>query len=647
MLGVSHAAVVGLNFQAGWDDAGAAGYTGFPVTATAFGIAPSSWENLTPMDTGYGPSSGPFTLSESIDTTTAAGGLHPLPNGSLSVTWHANAANTSAFGLNDPTSYGPNNDPNQPHRGEQEVYYGFLRDDVFYYTSPTPVIPCSVTITGLKSVFTNSQYVVRTAASTDSGKIFTNAIVTSLTATSRLAYTALFTNYYDPSVFAPNNPSRVAGVMGGISSQSIALNDDSITITGAPAYDGPDGRQYTGGGPDAGPGIASPLSGVMITDHPIIVYSPKTPASLCAGDGVTLSVDAFGVPPLSYQWRKNHTPISGATSSTYTVASVGSSTAGYYDVVVTNAYGSATSDAAAVAGGNLLVTGQTNIVRDTKPGGSEQNAVNNGATWIASSSDGTMTRAGVLQFSATPGEQVALPGAANFQSPSGSILFWMRSAGTITNTPEVSPGAMIFTGGDGNDTDQNGLSIVQDDSGLLVAGTLTLTHGSSYQSIVPAVLESSRNVSDNKWHLIALTYDETINGGLGLYVDGALDSTNATITPWTWPVGGAQQIALGLSHKSNWRAYNGQLDDFRIYNRILTDAEIAQIYANNAVVDGKALQVQLNFDAAPGAGYSLQWTCGTILQSSTSVNGPYSTIDSATSPWNITSSQLQQFYRVQ
>jgi hypothetical protein len=57
-------------------------------------------------------------------------------------------------------------------------------------------------------------------------------------------------------------------------------------------------------------------------------------------------VVASGTATLTYQWRKDGTAISGATSSTYSISSAATSDAGSYTVVVTNSAGSATSNAA-------------------------------------------------------------------------------------------------------------------------------------------------------------------------------------------------------------------------------------------------------------------------------------------------------------
>src|SRR5208282_924388 len=98
MLGASQAATVGMHFMENY--CGSAAYSGFPVTLTAFGIAPSGWENLMPMDTGYGACAGHmaiYTLSQTVSSSTSSGGLNPLPNGTVDVTWSANTANFSGF----------------------------------------------------------------------------------------------------------------------------------------------------------------------------------------------------------------------------------------------------------------------------------------------------------------------------------------------------------------------------------------------------------------------------------------------------------------------------------------------------------------------------------------------------------------------
>src|SRR5205085_4475086 len=64
------------------------------------------------------------------------------------------------------------------------------------------------------------------------------------------------------------------------------------------------------------------------------------------GGSASFTVAASGSAPLSYQWRVGGANISGANSSTFSIASVSLGQAGSYDVIVSNAAGSATSDPA-------------------------------------------------------------------------------------------------------------------------------------------------------------------------------------------------------------------------------------------------------------------------------------------------------------
>ncbi len=73
-----------------------------------------------------------------------------------------------------------------------------------------------------------------------------------------------------------------------------------------------------------------------------IVQSP-TNATALEGEPASFSVVAEGDPELGYQWYFQSNPISGATSSAYSIAAVQTNQAGSYQVVVSNAWGSATS----------------------------------------------------------------------------------------------------------------------------------------------------------------------------------------------------------------------------------------------------------------------------------------------------------------
>ena len=63
-----------------------------------------------------------------------------------------------------------------------------------------------------------------------------------------------------------------------------------------------------------------------------------------AGAAVTFTAAASGSPAPAFQWQKNGANISGATSASYTIASVATGDAGTYSVVATNSAGSATSN---------------------------------------------------------------------------------------------------------------------------------------------------------------------------------------------------------------------------------------------------------------------------------------------------------------
>ncbi|MBL9143918.1 MAG: SUMF1/EgtB/PvdO family nonheme iron enzyme [Verrucomicrobiaceae bacterium] len=76
-----------------------------------------------------------------------------------------------------------------------------------------------------------------------------------------------------------------------------------------------------------------------------------TPASPVVNPNVAVTFNAnvvTGIAPFTYQWRKNGAKITGATASTYTIASAQQSHEGSYTCLVTNTFGSMAPTAAAL-----------------------------------------------------------------------------------------------------------------------------------------------------------------------------------------------------------------------------------------------------------------------------------------------------------
>ena len=78
---------------------------------------------------------------------------------------------------------------------------------------------------------------------------------------------------------------------------------------------------------------------------PAILTQPASQV-VAVGQTATFTVAAAGAATLTYQWRVNGTPISGALGTSYTTLAAQAQDSGsIFDVVVTNAEGSLTSDA--------------------------------------------------------------------------------------------------------------------------------------------------------------------------------------------------------------------------------------------------------------------------------------------------------------
>lgn len=100
-------------------------------------------------------------------------------------------------------------------------------------------------------------------------------------------------------------------------------------------------------------GLTTPAATLAVQMAPKIVTQP---ADLAADEGsdTLLAVSVQGSEPMSYQWRTQGIPLPGQTAATLAFSPLAASHAGFYSVVISNAYGSVTSRIA-----SLTVMGST------------------------------------------------------------------------------------------------------------------------------------------------------------------------------------------------------------------------------------------------------------------------------------------------
>ncbi len=159
-----------------------------------------------------------------------------------------------------------------------------------------------------------------------------------------------------------------------------------------------------------------------------------------------------------------------------------------------------------------------------------------------------------------------------FSGPTGtvsrSVSFWAKTSNTVINSPRSSfDYGTAFGAGDS-------YQIVWNYCGAGVG--LDVSN--------QALIRGNNCLLNNAWHHIVAVYNSslsTIYSTVVYYIDGVaqpaiscnVSGTNAAInTGTTFP------ISIGKNGTSASRYFNGALDDFYLYNRPLTPAEVLQLY---------------------------------------------------------------------
>ncbi len=96
-------------------------------------------------------------------------------------------------------------------------------------------------------------------------------------------------------------------------------------------------------------------------------------------------------------------------------------------------------------------------------------------------------------------------------------------------------------------------------------------------------LEGTTTLTANAWHHIAVVLPAGAPYTGTLYIDGVPAATNSAMTLHVTDLGPTTNNWIGRSHYSGTAGsnpcFNGQLDDFRVYKRALSQAEITTLFA--------------------------------------------------------------------
>ena len=107
--------------------------------------------------------------------------------------------------------------------------------------------------------------------------------------------------------------------------------------------------QLTGAGTATGIGLIEIYDATAAASVVPVIAAQPAPLTAAGGANASLTVIATSLTPLSFQWRKDGVPVSGATSDTLLLTNLQAAQAGTYTVTVSNNTGSVTSSPAAVA----------------------------------------------------------------------------------------------------------------------------------------------------------------------------------------------------------------------------------------------------------------------------------------------------------
>ncbi len=365
------------------------------------------------------------------------------------------------------------------------------------------------------------------------------------------------------------------------------------------------------------------------TDAPVILTQP-TPEVLYPGGTATFTVVAEGAPTVGYAWKKGANPI-GTDSPSLTIPNVSAADAANYSVTVANGYGSVASVSVplTVIG---MPTGYAAVVmasgpvaywplnESVGPVAMELWGGYNG-TYVANYTNGVpgpvVTGSTGTAFEGLNPSGLDVPYSPNLNPTVFTVEGWVNPANAAATQTPFCCGQFA--------SPRSGWLFYQSASGwnfrtFIGSGTTAAVNLTAGPAPVAGV-----------WQHLAASWDGTT---ARMYVDGVLvGSQSPTTTPKYMP-GQSGGFAIGRRSDNTFN-WPGAVADVALYNRVLTTQEIQSHALNRPLL--KAV--------SSGSNVVLTWSAGT-LQSAATVDGTYTTVPGASSPWTVTPSEAKRFYRL-
>jgi hypothetical protein len=344
----------------------------------------------------------------------------------------------------------------------------------------------------------------------------------------------------------PDSPEEIPLLASGLTGTVINAGTLEIDTTYLWRVDIIDPNE--GGNPTAIEG--GTWSFTTISGAPFILTQPNE-AVVFAGETADFTIEVYSHndEPLSYEWFKESEPGTILSETdTLTIADVQADDEGLYKCTVTNAFGSATSEAAGLALKELIGHWPfENNLEDIEGG-------NDGYTKKPSYAEGIVGDWGI-EFDSRS-NPVEIPTSAH-NTLSWTLSFWEKASTRIPgNAREVMVGSGATSGREILDigryqATRYHLGIMQD---YMYSGI-----GEVYDR--------------NQWYLLVAAYDSRSNQAT-FYLNGrSFMELSADFT------GFDSMLFVGDS-RSGDSAYYGMIDDLRFYNYALDSLEVARLYTN-------------------------------------------------------------------